>query len=97
MTEVLLPPAGRAEFIVAAPAAGHTAELVAFPYETNADSDEQQAKKRRPCQYRMSSSPDRYAAPSDNHGGRDKSFDRFRCELLERRLRLVQVVNRESG
>jgi FtsP/CotA-like multicopper oxidase with cupredoxin domain len=37
--EVLLPPGGRAEFIVAAPAPGLKAELVSLMYETNADAN----------------------------------------------------------
>jgi FtsP/CotA-like multicopper oxidase with cupredoxin domain len=39
VAHVLLPPGGRAEFIVTAPAAGQAAELVSLPYETNADSN----------------------------------------------------------
>lgn len=39
VAHILLPPGGRAEFLVTAPAAGQAAELVSLPYETNADSN----------------------------------------------------------
>jgi FtsP/CotA-like multicopper oxidase with cupredoxin domain len=39
VNEVLLPPGGRAEFIVAAPAIGQAAELDSLLYETKADSN----------------------------------------------------------
>jgi FtsP/CotA-like multicopper oxidase with cupredoxin domain len=39
LTEILLPPGGRAEFIVAGPARGQHAEFVSRFYDTNADYD----------------------------------------------------------